>query len=465
MPSIPLRIFLSGFFFIPAGSAQTTSGLWRYIIENGGVTTTSYDNGNAGAVTIPSSIDGFPVLEIGQSTFSDYNGNTNTYFGNSSLTSVTIPSSVTSIGIEAFASCINLTSVTLGNSLKSIGYGSFRLCSGLTSVTIPSSVTSISAYAFERCSGLTSVTIGSSVTSIGNYAFNGCSSLTSVTIPSTVTSFDYGVFESCPSLTSIYFQGNAPTDQGNWYWTPATFYYKAGTTGWGSTFAGRPAVQAVVATITSQPVNVTTLQGSRAMFTVTTSGASGYQWQKNGVNIPLATSETLILSNVQQADAANYAVIISNFAGDVTSETASLTVLPDGDLDGLSDATEAGYGTDPNSSDSDADGINDKSEIQFYLTNPLVKDTDGDGFEDGFEVFTGFNPTQASSSPDSTSVIDNAVRFRFNAGLGLSYRIEDSTDLQNWNTLESPIIGAGVEVTRYYPVAGQSKRYFRVKKN
>jgi len=63
------------------------------------------------------------------------------------------------------------------------------------------------------------------------------------------------------------------------------------------------------------------------------------------------------------------------------------------------------------------------------------------------------------------STIGNAVVFRFNAGLGLSYRIEDSTDLQNWNTLETPIVGAGVEVTRYYPVAGQPKRYFRVKKN
>ena len=46
-------------------------------------------------------------------------------------------------------------------------------------------------------------------------------------------------------------------------------------------------------------------------------------------------------------------------------------------------------------------GINDKSEIQDYLTNPLVKDTDGDGFEDDFELFTGFDHTQASSSPDS----------------------------------------------------------------
>jgi hypothetical protein len=280
-----------------------------------------------------------------------------------------------------------------------------------------------------------------------------------------VTSIGNEVFSDCTGLTSVYFQGNAPTDSGIWYNTPATVYFLPATTGWGSTFAVRPAIQLVVANITSQPVNVTTLQGTRATFTVTASVAIGYQWQKNGVNIPLATSSTLILSNVQQADATNYKVIVSNLAGDVTSDTATLTVLPDSDLDGLSDASEAGYGTNPNNADSDGDGLSDRAEIQVYLSNALLKDSDADGFEDGFEVSTGFNPAQASSSPDSVSAIDNAVRFRFNAGLGLSYRIEDSTDLQTWTTLESPIVGAGAEVTRYYPVVGQPKRYFRVKKN
>jgi len=198
---------------------------------------------------------------------------------------------------------------------------------------------------------------------------------------------------------------------------------------------------------------------------VTAQGTTGYQWQKNDVSIPLATTATLTLPNVQAADTASYTVIIYNPAGNLTSNTVTLTVLPDSDLDGLSDAAEAGYGTNPNNADSDGDGLSDRAEIQVYLSNPLLKDSDADGFEDGFEVSTGFNPALASSSPDSVSTIGNAVGFRFNAGLGLSYRIEDSTDLQNWNTLESPIIGAGGVVTRFYFTEGQPKRYFRVKKN
>ena len=405
----------------------------------------------------------------------------------SGLTSVTIGSGVTVIGHAAFSACSGLTTVTIGNSVTSIGESTFFGCTGLTSVTIPDKVTSIGNQSFRRCHGLTSVTIGNSVTSIewgafmectnltsvsipnsvnsiGSLAFRDCYNLTSVLIPNSVNSIGDSVFTQCYNLTSVYFQGNAPTYIEGWYSTPATVYYLSGTTGWGSTFAGRPTSQLAVS-ISSQPSSVIALQGTRATFAVTAIGASGYQWKKNGVNIPLATSSTLILSNVQQADATNYTVIVSNPVGYVTSDTATLTVLPDSDLDGLSDAAEAGYGTNPNNADSDSDGLSDRAEIQVYLSNALLKDSDADGFEDGYEVSTGFNPAQSSSSPDSVSAIDNAVRFRFNAGLGLSYRIEDSTDLQTWTTLESPIIGAGVEVTRYYPVVGHPKRYFRVKKN
>lgn len=61
-------------------------------------------------------------------------------------------------------------------------------------------------------------------------------------------------FSGCSGLTSAYFQGNAPSVGADLFdvppvWTPpvsvfdpATIYYLPGTTGWGSTIGGRPAV-------------------------------------------------------------------------------------------------------------------------------------------------------------------------------------------------------------------------------
>ena len=146
-----------------------------------------------GALTIPSTINGYSVTSIGKDAF----------YGCSGLASVTIPDSMTSIGSFAFSGCSGLTSVTIGNSVTSIDWGAFSGCSGLASVTIPNSVTIIGDSAFENCSGLTSVTIPNSVTIIGSFAFSGCSGLTSVTIGNSVTSIDWGAFSGCSGLASV----------------------------------------------------------------------------------------------------------------------------------------------------------------------------------------------------------------------------------------------------------------------
>jgi len=142
------------------------------------------------------------VSSIGSSAFNGCTG----------LTSVTIPSSLSSIGSGAFNGCTGLTSVTIPSSLSSIGSGIFAGCTGLTTVTIPSSVTSIGLLAFASCGGLTSVNIPSSVTSIGDAAFLACSGLTSVNIPSSVTSIGSSAFNTCSGLTSIYSLGTIPVN-------------------------------------------------------------------------------------------------------------------------------------------------------------------------------------------------------------------------------------------------------------
>ena len=207
---------------------QIVEGQWTYIVENGGATITA--STATGAVTIPSVLNGIPVVRIGNVWAS---GGSTSIFGatvltpNNSVTSITIPNSVTSIGAYVFAYCHGLTGTfTIPDSVTTIGESAFQGCAELTTLTIPNSVTSIGDYAFADCSltgtftipdsvtsigngvftychRLTRINIPNSVTSIGNYAFYSCPSLTSITIPNSVTSIGIYAFFFCPSLTSI----------------------------------------------------------------------------------------------------------------------------------------------------------------------------------------------------------------------------------------------------------------------
>ncbi len=82
-------------------------------------------------------------------------------------------------------------------------------------------------------------------------------------------------------------------------------------------------------TITAQPINQTVLQGTTASFNVTASGdvPLNYQWTFNGANISGATNSTLTLTNTLLSQAGNYAVLVTNTFGSVTSTNAALTIL------------------------------------------------------------------------------------------------------------------------------------------
>jgi hypothetical protein len=85
-------------------------------------------------------------------------------------------------------------------------------------------------------------------------------------------------------------------------------------------------VQFTVPSITTQPISQSICEGDNVTFSVIANYVSNYQWTKNGVNIPGATSANYSISAAQFTDAGNYAVVLSNGCGSVTSSVATLTV-------------------------------------------------------------------------------------------------------------------------------------------
>src|ERR1039457_5887475 len=82
--------------------------------------------------------------------------------------------------------------------------------------------------------------------------------------------------------------------------------------------------------ITTQPQSQSILAGQTATFSVAATGTPPltYQWLFNGTNvISGATTNPFSLANVQSTNGGNYSVIVSNFAGSVTSAAATLTIV------------------------------------------------------------------------------------------------------------------------------------------
>jgi len=223
---------------------------FTYSTNGSAVTITGY-TGSGGEVVVPDTIEGLPVVSLGDSAFSRCAAltavtipNTVTNIGAwafdscTSLTSITIPNSVTSLGDEAFDFCGSLTTVTIPGSVARIGWCAFRGCTNLTAIevdslnpvfaslegvlfnksqtmliqcpageagsyAIPSGVIDVGDWALAYCGRLTSITLPNSVASLGDAAFLQCNSLTNITIPDSVTRLGDDVFSGCTSLINI----------------------------------------------------------------------------------------------------------------------------------------------------------------------------------------------------------------------------------------------------------------------
>ena len=185
------------------GSESTIQPRYDYTVSKNAqdedVATITKYYGSVAAIIVPDTIDGYPVVAIGEGAFR----------GNKYLTAILIPDCITSIGDYAFADT-NLDSLVLPAELNSLGRCILSGNKGVTEIVIPKTLSSTgSSYSnliegdgpFAESNVQTAV-IESGMTVIPEHLFHKNSTLTSVEIPDTVTGISRYAFTQT-SLTSI----------------------------------------------------------------------------------------------------------------------------------------------------------------------------------------------------------------------------------------------------------------------
>jgi hypothetical protein len=95
---------------------------FTYRLEEDGAVITAFE-GNAALLAIPGTLDGHPVVAIGERAFEG-----------TALCAVFLPEGIRRIGWFAFYGCTALSSITLPESVDTIGYAVFDGCDALTVV-------------------------------------------------------------------------------------------------------------------------------------------------------------------------------------------------------------------------------------------------------------------------------------------------------------------------------------------
>jgi len=292
------------------------------------------------------------------------------------------------------------------------------------------------------------------VTNISDFAFHSCSSVTNVVVGTGVSYLGYGAFGSMTRLQSIRFSGNAPsynTDPfyDSYYTTPPfILYYTQGTTGWGSTFAGRQ----------------TTMISNLSLTLASDLNKGSIVNSPSGNSFPLGTSVS-----VSAIPLAGYA--FTAWSGDSTSTNNPLVLVMN-----TNKAVTANFG--PDNGDTDGDGLSNYQEVIVFNTNPNQPETNspvaGLYLASQYQSNRAGGRNEVLGSPNSYGLFNSnqmldlkfggMVVGKTNNQLVLTYQINQSTNLTNWTSYreESLVITntpADKMFLRILPIQSNSESY------
>ncbi|MBQ1996217.1 MAG: leucine-rich repeat protein, partial [Clostridia bacterium] len=172
-----------------------TDGYFIYAVLNNEAILKGGTDDLKGDVVIPSTLGGYPVVEIAVGAF----------YKNATITSVVIPDGVRRIGRGAFEKCRStLKKVVMTDSVTELGAGAFMECYNLEEVVLSNNIEVIGSYTFEMCYSLKELKLPEKLREFYGISLTGCASLKELIFPESVELIEgYSMMASSLSVEKI----------------------------------------------------------------------------------------------------------------------------------------------------------------------------------------------------------------------------------------------------------------------
>jgi hypothetical protein len=236
--------------------------------------------------------------------------------------------------------------------------------------------------------------------------------------------------------------------------------------------------------ITNHPASQIAAPGNTATFTVGVGGSPpfNYQWRFQGAPVANATNSTLAVTNVGASDQGGYEVVVSNFAGSVTSAMATLAVTGpptiarqpqnrEASIGGLATFNVLAAGLGPLSYQWQFNGgdLNGQTSDTLSLVNIQA------GNVGAYRVVVGNTFGSTASQPAQLSLLgpatlqnpvvlgDGSVSMGLSGPTNRNYAVEISSNLTNWTTLTTLFYTNGVMPFTDSSANGTTNRFYRTR--